>query len=186
VIAKGRISTKARDIFIARNMLLRDTIGKLMDEHPEVQYLGVESPPFGELYSEGLYGLFLYVNEAIYSRRRDVVYFDPLTLKMLVKMDPEVRRGTMDKRDMVDAAKVDTGIKRWNHDEADAYHIARHAARFWEFFLGEITEDELTPSERHSFTRIHTFQRGEKAGRTIKKGLVFRENDRFFRFSQVA
>lgn len=160
---------------------MRDSVGRLLDQYPEVQYLGVESPPFGELWSEGLYGLFLYVTEAIFSRRRDVVYFDPLTVKLLAKMDPKIRRGTMDKRDMIEAAKADTGVKRWNHNEADAYIIARSAARFWEFQQELLQEDELTPSELHSFARVP----GPKAKTTKKLGLIYREDDRFFRFSLV-
>jgi Holliday junction resolvasome RuvABC endonuclease subunit len=183
VIAKGALATSAKKIYIWRYMFLRKALGKILDEYPEVEAVGVESPPFGEIWSEGLYGLFLYVNEALFTRRKDVVYFDPLRVKALAKMDPSVRRGRMDKGDMVEAAKADTQIKRWNHNEADAYIIARSAARFWEFFRGDLEEDELTPSEQQVFTATHTFKRGQRAGKTVKKGVVFKEGDRFHRFS---
>lgn len=183
VIAKGRIHTEAKEIIYWRYMFLRDAIGTLLDGHPEIEAVGVESPPFGEQFSEGLYGLFLYVNEAIMVRRKDVVYFDPLRVKLLTKMDPKVRKGTMDKRDIIDAVKRDTGIKQWNNDEADAYIIARSAARFWDLHAGRITKDELTPAELQVFLDEHTFSRGAKAGKTLKKGLMFKENDRFYRFS---
>ena len=160
---------------------------KILDEHPEIEAVGVESPPFGESYSEGLYGLFLYVCEAVYQHRKDVVFFDPWTVKALVKMDATIRRGSMDKRDMVEAARIDTGILkgRFNHNEADAYHIGRFAARFWEFVNGVITEKELVPSELNSWYRTHEFKRGVKAGKTVITGLSFKENDRFFRFSLI-
>jgi hypothetical protein len=186
VIAKGRFSTTAKEVFIARYLWLRDCITGLLLKYPEVRIVGVESPPFGELWSEGLFGLFLYVNEAIYLQRRDVVYFDPLTVKALAKEDPSVRRGTMFKADMVSMAQADTGISRWNNDEADAYHVARFAARFWLLLEGEIEEDVLLPSERHTFMRTHTFVKGKHAGETTRDGILFREKDRFFRFSQVA
>lgn len=185
-MAKGHLATPTKQIFVQRYMTLRAVVSQLLDDHPSVEVVGVESPPFGEMWSEGLYGLFLYVCEAVYSKRKDVVFFDPVTLKLLVKLDPNIRRGAMDKSDMVEAARVDTGIKgRFNHNEADAYHIARFAARFWTFLNGGLTEEELTPSERHVFCRTHTYQRGRKAGRTVKSGLLFREDDRFFRFSML-
>lgn len=179
VVSKGVWSTPSSDVFVQRYRFMRESVSQLIDDHPEVQGLGVESPPFGELWSEGLYGLFLYVSEAIYTRRRDVVYFDPLSVKLLAKMDPKIRRGTMDKRDMIEAAKADTTIKKWNHNEADAYIIARSAARFWEFQQGILVEEELTPSEQHVFARVHK----TRSGQLRKRGLVFREDDRFFRFS---
>lgn len=183
--ARGKFSTPAKEIFISRYMYLRDQVGALLDKYPAVKVLGVESPPFGEQWSEGLYGLFLYVNEAVYTRRRDVVYFDPVTVKMLAKGDPK-RKGKMFKSDMVNAALADTGgIGRWNHNEADAYIIARSAAQFWRFVQGGIQAEDLTPAELHSFARTHTFVRGKRAGQTVKSGLVYREKDRFFRFSQL-
>jgi hypothetical protein len=166
-------------------MFLRDAVFRILDEYPEVQAVGVESPPFGESYSEGLFGLFLYVNEAVMCRRKDVVYFDPLRVKLLAKMDPEVRRGTMDKGEMVDVAKQDTGVKRWNHNEADAYIIARSAARFWELHGKVILPDDLTPAEKQVFRSVHTFSRGTKAGRTLRHGIMFKEGDRFHQFSKL-
>lgn len=185
VVARGLISTPAKDIFVTRYMALREGVGRILDEHPQVEGIGIESPPFGELWSEGLYGLFLYVNEAIYLRRKDVVYFDPGTVKMLTKGDPKIP-GKMFKQDMVDAAKSDTGIKgRLNHNEADAYHVARFAARFWEFLSGEILETDLTPAEHQAFAKIHTFKKGARAGQTVLQGAAFKEGRRFFRFSAL-
>lgn len=185
VIDKGRFSSTSRDVFIERYIGLRACIEDLLDDWPEVRCIGIESPPFGELWSEGLYGLFLYVNEAIWSRRRDVVYFDALTVKLLTKEDPEVRHGKMFKADMVALAKADTGIAKWSNDEADAYHVARFAARFFQFLEGQIEEDVLLPSEKHVFNRERTFAKGQYAGETHQLGTVFRENDRFFRFSAI-
>lgn len=185
VIAKGRFGTPTTRNIYWRYMFLRDAVGRILDEFHEVEAVGVESPPFGEQASEALYGLFLYVNEAIMLRRKNVVYFDPMRVKLLAKMDPAVRRGTMDKRDMVDAAKQDTGIARWNNDEADAYIIARSAARFWDLHAGRIAEDELTPAEDSTFRSVHTFVKGRKAGRTIGTGILFKEGDRFYQFSDL-
>jgi Holliday junction resolvasome RuvABC endonuclease subunit len=185
VIAKGAFKTSPERIFYWRFMFLRDAVLKILDAYPAVQAVGVESPPFGESYSEGLFGLFLYVNEAVMLRRKDVVYFDPLRVKLLAKMDSEVRRGAMDKGDMVDAAKQDTGVKRWNHNEADAYIIARSAARFWDLHAKVISPSDLTPAEERVFRSTHTFSRGPKAGKTQERGVMFKEGNRFYRFSQL-
>lgn len=186
VVAKGRFHTTAGTIFVQRYIQLRESVGALLDQYPAIAAVGVESPPFGELWSEGLYGLFVMVNEAIYMHRKDVVFFDPVTVKMLVKEDPKARPGKMFKQDMVEAAKTDTGIKgAFNHNEADAYHVARFAARFWLFFQESLDQGDLTPAEFHAFARVHTFKRGDKAGKTEKLGAVFKENQRFFRYSHI-
>lgn len=186
IIRKGREVTTAREIFVCRYVKFREFVGKLLDEHPEVEAVGVESPVFGATWSSGAYALFVMVNEAVFSRRKDVVYFDPSTVKSLAKMDPKMRKGTMHKSDMVNAARADSGFKgRFNHDEADAYHVARFAARFWELDRGLITESDLIPSELHTFLRTHTYKKGKRAGQTSKDGTAFRENERFFRFSLV-
>lgn len=184
-MAKGRWSTSPTDIWVARYVALREAIKSLLDSYLLIQAVGVESPPFGEQFSEGLYALFVMVNEAIWAKRRDVVHFDPGTVKMLAKQDPQQRKGKMFKSDMIEAAKQDTSIARWNADEADAYHIARFAARFWSFLRGEIAKSDLTPSEYRAFAREHTFVRGKRAGQTVYSGAVFKEDQRFFRFSSL-
>lgn len=184
VFAKGRWETSSKTMWVKRNCDLREQVAALLDRYVFVEAVGVESPTQGEIWSADAHALFLVVNEAIWSRRKDVVHFDPLTLKMLVKEDPTIRRGKMFKSDMIDAAKADTGVGRWNSDEADAYHVARYAGRFWALFNGTIVEEDLTPSEQRAFTKIHTFVRGNRAGQTVKQGAIFKEDQRFFRFSQ--
>ena len=185
VVARGRWATSPRAIFVTRYMELREKVGEVIDQYPAIEAVGVESPPFGETFTAGLYGLFLMINEAIYLRRKDVVYFDPVTVKMLVKEDPKIRKGKMFKSDMVEAAKVDAGGGRWNADEADAYHVARYSARFWQVVNGELEDEDLTPSEHQAFVKIHTFVRGKRKGQTVRKGAVFKENQRWYRFSQL-
>lgn len=186
IVAKGVFSSSPKTLWVQRYVDMREHVKTLLDRYLLVKAVGVESPPFGELWSEGLYGLFLMVNEAIWSRRKDVVFFDPGTVKMLVKEDPETRKGKMFKSDMVEAVRVDTGLKgRLNHNEADAYHIARYTARFWQLFNEEISAGDLTPAETRAFLKIHTFTRGQRAGQTVKLGAIYKENQRFFRFSQT-
>ena len=186
IVAKGHQGTEASKVFVLRYMELRGLVYHLLDEHPEIEMVGVESSAFGETFSEGAYGLFLYVCEALYQRRKDVVFFDPHTVKLLARLDPSIRRGVMDKAAMVEAAKVDIGATgHLDHNEADAYHIAKYAARFRDYLTGVLKNEDLTPSEEHVFCRTHTYQRGKKAGHIEKSGLVYRENDRFFLFSRL-
>lgn len=185
VVKHGVYATDSKSVFVARYLEIRAMISGILADNPGIANVGVESPPYGELWSEGLYALFVYVNEAMYIHKKDVVYFDPSTLKMLARLDPSIRRGTMDKADMVEAVKAETGL-RLNHNEADAYLIARSASRFWDFESGVLTEEDLTPSEKRSFYRVRTITKGAKAGVVEKKGLVFREGSRFFKFSKLA
>jgi Holliday junction resolvasome RuvABC endonuclease subunit len=186
IVARGTFRTEAKELFVLRYMRHREHILHLIDSFPAVEAVGVESPVFGESWSAGAYALFVMVNEALYTRRKDVVYFDPGTVKLLAKQDPKVRKGEMFKSDMVAAARADTGIKgRFNNDEADAYHVAKFAARFWELDRELIGESDLTPSELHTFLRTHTYKKGKRAGETVRDGTVFRENERFFRFSLI-
>lgn len=185
VVAKGQFNTPSSRVIYWRYLYLRESLNQLLDAFPQIEAVGMESTTFGESYSEGLYGLYLYVNEVLMLRRKDVVYFDPQRVKLLAKMDPKVRRGTMDKSDMVDAARQDTQIRGWNHNEADAYIIARSAARFWDLYHERLSLEDLTPAEIQIFMATHTFTKGKKAGRTLKKGILFKEGDRFYRFSQL-
>jgi Holliday junction resolvasome RuvABC endonuclease subunit len=184
IVAKGQFKTSAREIFVRRYKNLRESVRELLNTYAQIECVGVESVTFGNTWSEGAYALFVMTNEAVYDCKKDVIYFDPLTVKLLAKQDPKVRKGTMFKSDMVTAAKEDTGIKgRFNHNEADAYHIARFAARFWELDNGTLTEADLTPSEQHAFLKTHTYKRGKRAGETVRLGAAFKEGMRFFRFS---
>lgn len=187
IVEKGRWATSSKTVFVKRYMEFREHITGLLERHPEIEAVGVESPVFGELWSPGMYALFVYVNETVYTHHKDVVFFDPGTVKMLAKMDPSIRRGKMFKTDMVDAAKADVpGFKGpLDHNVADAYHVARFAARFFLLLDGKLTDDQLTPSEYRAFSRIHTFTKGDRAGRTIKLGAIFKENSRYFRFSRL-
>ena len=133
-----------------------------------------------------MYGLFLFTCEALRPEKVDLVFFSPGQIKAHAHRFLERPQGwKMNKPDMVEAAKVDTGGKgRWNHNEADAYWAARAAGRFWLFHDGVIGVGDLTPLEEKQFTEIHKYSRGKKAGKIVIRGILFREDERFFRWSQ--
>jgi hypothetical protein len=166
--------------FVDRYITQRERLREIVRVH-EPDKVGIEFPIFNDIWSEGMYGLFLYSCEALKTESCDVVFWTPGQVKSHARESIVRPKGwVMDKKDMVEAAKVDTGGGRWNHNEADAFLVARMAGRFWEFYAGDLDEDVLTPTERHTFTRVHTFVRGKKVGQTEKTGMVYREDDRFF------
>lgn len=191
VIERGRWQTPAKMEFIARYVAMREWLREKIRDH-DPDRMGIEFPVFNDLWSEGMYGLFLFSIEAIKTERQDVVFFSPGQVKahareFLVGLGARPKgppKWKMMKPDMVEAARKDTGGKgRWNHNEADAYWVARAAGRFWNLFEGNLTRSKLTKLEREQFLKIHTFKRGKRAGRTVKKGILHREQDRFFLWS---
>jgi len=184
-LERGRFQTSSKTLFIDRYRDMRESLRALV-QRTGVARVGVEYPVFNDIYSEGMYGLFLYTCEALRLEKRDIVFFSPGQIKAHARIALGRPKGwKMMKPDMVEAAKVDTdGKGRWNHNEADAYWVARTAARFWCFLEDELTETDLSAPELQQFTSIHTFTRGKRAGETVERGIMYRENERFFRWSQ--
>lgn len=174
-------------LYIARYADLRERLRTLIREvRPD--RMGIEFPVFGSDYSEGLYGLFLYCSEAIHDERVDVVFWSPLQIKAHARdLLGRPKSWMMMKPDMVEAAKLDTGgVGSWNHNEADAYLCAHLSARFWSFHAGTLTKEALTPTEQRYFLEVKKYVRGKRAGTEKQKGLMFREDERFFRWSEEA
>jgi len=191
VVARGRWQTPSKMEFLARYQQMREWLREKIREHKPAR-MGIEFPVFNDLWSEGMYGLFLFSCEAIKTEKLDVAFFSPGQIKAHAR-EFLVARGDrpkgppkwkMQKPDMVEAARKATGGKgRWNHNEADAYWVAHTAGRFWALFEGQIEPEALTQPERDQFLKIHTFKRGKRAGKTVKSGIIHRESDRFFIWS---
>jgi hypothetical protein len=176
---------------VDRYVDLRESLRALIQEH-QPDCVGLESPVFGEMYSEGMYGLFLYTSEALRLEQLDTVLWTPGQIKAFAKelLGRPDSWGDMLKADMVEAARWDTRIsdrklgRIRNHNEADAYLASVLAGRFWLLHSGQITEDDLTKRERTQFLKVHTYVRGKKAGRTEHKGTLYKADHRFFLWSQ--
>lgn len=182
---RGRFQTPSSMLFIDRYTQLRESLRELIhQERPD--RVGLESSVFNEYWSEGMYGLFLYSCEALRQEGMDVVLFTPPQIKAHAHLFLRRPKGwQMKKPDMVEATKKRTkDKKRWNHNEADAYWCAICASRFWLLRAGDIVTEDLTSVEKHQFTFVKTYQRGKKAGTTEKRGIIYRENDRFFLWSE--
>jgi hypothetical protein len=189
-IKRGRFKTSSKTLFVARYMDLRERVRGLLQEH-QPDAVASESSVFGELYSEGMYGLFLYVVEACYTEGVDLVLFTPPQLKaharaFLERPTVNGRKWTMHKGDMAEAARDHCGGKGriWDNNEADAYWAAVAGGRFWKRLRGVITDADLTDVEKAQFARINTPSRGKSAGETQKTGLLYKENERFWQWSK--
>ncbi len=193
-MSKGTMKTDAQMMFLDRYIYLReglrDLLQTLKSDHPnEVLRVGIESPIFNDLFSEGMYGLFLYSNEALMSERVDTVYLSPNQVKAHAHAFLNRPKGwKMSKSDMVEATKKATegqGAKRWNNHQADAYWVGKSALRFWLLVEGKISEGDLSDLEKKHFTSLERYVRGKKAGKVKRKGLTHKEDDRFFRWSDL-
>lgn len=182
---RGRFQTSSKQLFIDRYTEMRSRVRDLVQKQG-IYRIGVEYPVFNDLWSEGMYGLFLFTCEALRSVQADVVFFSPGQIKAHARAFLDRPKGwKMMKPDMVEAAKTDTGGKgRWNHNEADAYWVGRTASRFWSLLDGDLQTGDLTAQETRQFTLIHTYKRGKKAGKTVRRGILYREDERFFRWSE--
>lgn len=185
-LLRGRFQTEAKMAYVDRYISQRESLRELI-QRTQPDAVGIEYPVFNDLYSEGMYGLFLYSSEALRIEQKDVVFFSPGQVKAHARLRIDrPPKWKMDKPDMVEAAKVDTGgTGRWNHNEADAYWVASVAGRFWKFHRGLIVEADLTPLEQQQFLKEHTFTRGKQAGRTVRSGISYREDERFFLWSEI-
>lgn len=185
VVARGRFQTRASTLYVSRYTSLRENLRSVVRDLGPSK-VGIEFPVFGSLYSEGMYGLFLFCSEALHAENCDVVFWSPMQIKAHARESlGRPPKWDMMKADMVEAAKADTGGGGvWNHNEADAYLAGRLAARFWLLHGGQIGESDLTPVERKYFLEIKRFSRGKRAGKVKNKGVMYREDERFFLWSQ--
>jgi Holliday junction resolvasome RuvABC endonuclease subunit len=185
-VDRGRHKTSAKMLEVLRHMEHREHVRQLVREL-EPDKVAIEYPVFGELYSSGMYGLFLFTFEALYHAKVDVVFLSNSSTKAVVRryLARPKGWGEITKQDMIEAAKKHTGPGRWSSDEADAYWIAVLGGRFWEHLDGSLDVESLTDYERRLFTDIRRPMRGRFAGKTLKKGLVYRQDDRFFLLSQL-
>jgi hypothetical protein len=156
-------------------------------QYPEIEAMGIEHPVMNENYSEGMYALFIISLEAIKDRAMDLVLWAPPQVKRFAKDKSGLPSDwKMGKQDMSDSARDDVGGGRWDHNEADAYHVACFSGRWWEFYVGDLEEEDLTPYEKKTFTHIRRITKGKRAGQLEIKGVLHREGERFFLWSMTS
>lgn len=185
-VSSGHEETLPSTVPVARFMHFRAMVNRLLSEFkPEV--VGIESPaysagPFQTIH----FGLMMFSLEAIFERRIDCVLFDPATVKLLAKGDPK-KSGKMAKLDMQRRVQLDTKESFIiDNNEADAYCVGMFASRLSRLMKKDLNPEDLSESEKHVFLS-HKKTRKDKTGTKVSKNVahVFRENSRFYRFSQI-
>lgn len=190
ILAKGTVSTSPQDLFLDRydhhERWLSDLLAR---DDPAIEAVGLEAPIFGEEYSEGAYALHVFVLRAIRRARRDVVLLLPPQLKALAR--GHMGGIEMHKPDMVAAVKRlvarpnEIHVKlRIDEHQADATLAGWFGARFFELLTESLSVEELSDAERHIFLREHRISKGVRKGMVERTGLVYREGDRHYLFSQ--
>lgn len=190
IVSIGVIQTPENMLEILRYSYIADSIEKLIKKY-KIEYAGSEGPIFGCEQSENLFALYSYIKKTFFKQKINVVYFAPVQLKMLAKQDLN-NKLKMTKLDMINTMlkelnlnKASVDGQRITADMADAFHVAFYASRFWFFYQKLISEKDLNGSEYKAFAYQHIFKRGIKKGKIDPKerGIIFKENELFFRFS---
>lgn len=175
---RGEFKTTTASVFIDRYTFLREQTRELLQKHPDA-YVSAEYSVFGETYSEGMFGVYLYLCEALRMERRRVVFWSPLHLKAQARVHlGRPPKWKMTKPDMIEAAKLRSNQKSpvWSEHQADAFWAAHTGLTFWRFYQGDLVEDELTTLDREQLIDIRTDQHGA----TKFCGTFFKEGKRYF------
>jgi Holliday junction resolvasome RuvABC endonuclease subunit len=185
-IASGHEETLSTSVPVTRYIHLRSKVKSLLNTfEPEV--VGIESPAFeAGTFVSIHHSLMIYSLEAIFEYRKDCVLFDPATLKSLARGSKSNIKGPMTKLDMQRFVSNDTmDPELIDNNEADAYCIAYFASRFTRLFNGDITPQDLSEPESRIFLEKTKKVKTLKGVKTKRTAHIFRENNRFYRFSQV-
>lgn len=180
-VVSGRVATVSSTVPVVRFMHFRALVADLLRKY-RVDVVGIESPAYSAgPFSERHFGLMMFSLESIFERRKDAVLFDPTTVKLMTG------KGNASKADIIQFVKLDTmSTDPISNDEADAYCIAKFAARFTQLRRGQISPDDLSDGEKRVFL-TRTIQKKKTDGSvSIKRTAhAFRSNSRFFEFSLV-
>ena len=184
-VISGHEGTLPNTVPVCRFMHFRALVASLLNRY-DVDLVGIESPayqagPFQRIH----FGLMMYSSESVFEKRLDFVLYDPSTLKMLAKGDPK-KHGIMSKLDMQRRVQIDTiDPVSIDNNEADAYLVAKYAARFMRLKRGDIKPTDLEASERSVFLERSRRVKTMKGVVTKRVAHVFRENSRYFQFSSI-
>ena len=180
-VASGHEATLSTTVPVARFSHFRALVGDLLRRF-DVDVVGLESPAYGGgHFSEIHFGLMMYSREAVFAARKDLVLYDPTTLKYLTGFGASASKQDMQKYVQLDT--MDPVVI--NNDEADAYCVGHFATRFMMIRSGDLDPSSISKQEKRVFlSRTKTVKtvRGKVRRRSAH---VFRENSRFFEFSKV-
>lgn len=186
LVDSGHAGTLNSIVPVARFIHFRSLVRSILDNH-DIKAVGIESPAYGGgPFSEAHFGLMMFSLEVIFEKRLDCVLFDPATLKYLAKFDPK-KKGIFGKSDMQKFVMMDTNsIKPINNNEADAYCVARFCSRMIDTIDNSLDPSFLSETEKLVFLeRTKTIRRPSGVKIVKRTAYAFRENSRFYRFSQI-
>lgn len=189
VRARGRLQSKGEDFpdMVGRYVHMREMLRiVLRDTSPDG--VGIENPVFGNsaMFKEGQFGLFLFALEVLKQERMDVSLWAPAQVKAYARTALDRPAWwKMKKSDMVEAVQVVMGdlpdvkdskgrLRRWDHNEADAFHIGRLAAKFWAAKRHKLPPEVFSPLERKALFGSET------ARKLLAKGALARPYERYF------
>lgn len=157
-----------------RYRYLREKVREVLTDYPDIEFVGIEHPPYNASYGLGLYALYMQVWESLVDYRKSFVYFLPSQLKAYAR-DYLDESGRMSKQDMKD---LFTDLFEWsgrlNNNIADAGIAGHMAARFALFLAGAIEEDDLNGYEQRLFLKNTT---ARKTGKERKEGIFYHEGE---------
>jgi len=186
IIDRGHEGTLKTQVPVTRYIHFRSLVNKLLDRW-NVKSVGIESPAYGAgAFSERHFGLMMFSLEAIFNHRKDVILFDPSTLKFMIRAGLNEKIGAITKYDVQKYVSLDTmNPKLINNDESDAYCVAKFASRFFKLIDGNLDPKQLSSAEMRVFINRTKKSKSNNFLKIKKTAHVFRENSRFFKFSKV-
>jgi Holliday junction resolvasome RuvABC endonuclease subunit len=188
-VERGRLYTTPSDgIMIQRLLKQQQQIADKLEEF-SVDFVSMEAPYFGGKDSEHLYALNQFIHKVFLDRGTFVICFPPQQMKKLSLPDKKIRHDEIFKAHMIFKAQEYYNLegKVLTDDEADALHAGRLGKFFYQWhFEKKLKESDLPPELKSAFCGKKVWQRGEKAGATEYKGMIFRENELFFDFNLIA
>lgn len=181
LVASGHERTYADAVPVARLMHVRALVADLLRRFA-VSAVGVESPAYNkdDQFAKIHYSLMMYSLEAAFLSRKDVVLFDPTTVKFLTG-NKSATKQDMQKFVQLDRMSADLV----QSDEADAYCVARATARFVALRNGDLRPEDLTQNERRTFLERSRKRKTAFGQKTVRTGHLFQENSRYFAFSKI-
>lgn len=184
ILGSGHEASFKYDVPVARYTQFRSLVEILIQKY-DPDCIGIESPaynagPFQSIH----FALMMYCLEAAFEARKDVVMFDPATVKFLAKRNPG--KSLFGKAEMINHVKQDVlDLDGIDNNEADAYVVSKYASHFFQVRDGVCDLSKLEQNEYKVFAgRVRKSKKGSEVV-TKPMAHLFKENNRFFRFSQV-
>lgn len=184
IVDSGHEASFKSDVPVARYTQFRALVESLLTKY-EPECVGIESPaydagPFQSIH----FALMMYCLEAAFEARKDVVLFDPATVKFLAKRKPG--KAIFGKTEMISHVKTDIPtLNSIDNNEADAYIVAKYSSHFFRIIQESLDLQDLEENEYKVFLgRIKRHKKGDSV--THKRvAHLFKENQRYYAFSKV-